>query len=63
MVMKFDPTSPTKMRMAEKPQHPLVVEGFENPGPKPDRPATIREPEERPAQEAEGTSRRRLQPN
>jgi hypothetical protein len=65
MIMKFDPTSANKMRMAEKPLHPLVVEGFENPGPKPDRPATIREPEpvERPVQEAEGTSRRRLQPN
>jgi hypothetical protein len=51
-VMLFDPTSATKMRMGEKPPHPLVVEGFENPGPKPDKPATIREPEQQPAQEA-----------
>jgi hypothetical protein len=58
-IQKYDPTVAGKLATVERPQHPLVVEGFENPGPKPTKPATVREPELPVAQEAESKTERR----
>jgi hypothetical protein len=41
-IQKYDPTVASKIATVERPQHPLVVEGFENPGPKEDVRPTLR---------------------